>query len=247
MNKHLLIILKPLIAITLFLVCNFSSHAQINPKLFIDFGKHNASNDYIVNAGVSTSYKFGKNKIGAGVLFDIKPNSEKFFKNTFAEISRDFKIKKYKLNANAFFMYNDFSNLVVEYDWGVFVGLNNEKFKFNLGLFSKIFSLTSYAITEYMISDNYCFAENFGLLYCISYQIKPDENIYNLSIAITNKDYFLLTRSTNPMLKIYTNYRFSEDLMWFAEAWLKTSGSFNLSINYFGFLARTGLIWQIGK
>jgi len=103
MNKHLLIILKPLIAISLFLVCNFSSHAQINPKLFIDFGKHNASNDYIVNAGVITSYKFEKNEIGAGVLFDIKPNSEKFFKNTFAEISRDFKIKKYKLNANAFF------------------------------------------------------------------------------------------------------------------------------------------------
>ena len=25
------------------------------------------------------------------------------------------------------------------------------------------------------------------------------------------------------------------------------AGSFNLSINYFGFLARTGLIWQIGK
>lgn len=221
-------------------------NAQVEPELFIDIGEHNASSGLFVNTGLYSSYTFGRNKIGAGTLFDIKPDAEKNFKASFADISHEFKIKELNFDANAFFMYNSFSNIVLEYNWGLALGLNYENFKFKLGTFSKIYSITSYAITEFEIDDHYNFSENFGIVYYIGYQLKPDENAFNISAAITNLDYFLVTQTTNPMLNVRYKQNLSTDLMWFAEAWLKTSGSFNLSINYFGFLARTGLKWKIG-
>jgi hypothetical protein len=233
-------------ALVLIVIISFSVNAQIEPELFIDYGKHNASNGMIVNSGLCSSYSFGSNELKAGALFDIKPHTERVFKGGFAEITHDFKIKEINLKADAFFMYSNFSDLLFEYNWGIALGLNHNHFKFKLGTFSKNYSLTSYAITEFEFNDNYTFRESFGIQYYVGYQIKTNENDFNILAAITNRDFFLITQTTNPMLKVRSSSRLSEDLMWFAEVWLKTSGSFNLSINYFGFLARTGLKWKIG-
>jgi hypothetical protein len=46
---------------------------------------------------------------------------------------------------------------------------------------------------------------------------------------------------------IYLNgiYNLNNHIQLLGEIWLKSSGAFNLSVNYFGFFARAGILWKI--
>jgi len=83
------------------------------------------------------------------------------------------------------------------------------------------------------------------LLYLLGYYLKPQEHNWNVGINVTNIDYYLLNQSTNPLFYLQGEYRPTERMSLFAEAWYKSAGAFNISVNYFGYLFRSGLLWKL--
>ncbi|MCD6597395.1 MAG: hypothetical protein J7L04_06895, partial [Bacteroidales bacterium] len=118
-------------------------------------------------------------------------------------------------------------------------------FIIRIGTNFKTYALNKKAISNYEIDTDTKIKENWNLMYSFSYYLKSFDNLWNVGISITNFDYFIINQETNPVFNLNAWYKPGTPLKLFIETWYKSSGAFNLSVNYFGFFVRTGIIWNI--
>jgi hypothetical protein len=82
-------------------------------------------------------------------------------------------------------------------------------------------------------------------MYSFSYSIKPTTHKWNAGITVTNFDHFMINQETNPYVNLKGFFKICSPVRIFAEAWYKTAGALNMSSNYFGFLLRGGIVWNL--
>jgi len=219
--------------------------AQISLSTHFDIGENSVSDGmYIQNSNIA-AYEFGKMYVAGGVRLDIKSAAEKIFTGTAIRFGRQFSIKEFPFEIEAHTIYNPFSDWVREFNWGVLAKIQLTHFRFKLGTSFRTYSLTQTAKEYTSPQSNDKIHENWNLMYLAQYHLKPVDFNWNVGVSITNIDYFLINQETNPMINLNGRYELSESLSLFAEAWYKASGFSNISVNYFGFFIRTGIIWNI--
>jgi len=236
-NKHIL-----------FIFCFFVSlniNSQIKVFGFSDIGENNVSNGLFLKTSGFGSYQFNKFTIKAGAQIDIISQSSNHLTGSLFSFSRKFTIKNFAFDVAAFYTYNPYSELIHETNWGLVLEKNTKHFIIKAGTNFRTYKITNKAIDLYNIEGNTKIHENWNIMYLLQYNLKPSDNNWNVGVSITNIDYFVINQETNPVFFLQGKYKFKAPLSLFIETWYKSAGSFNISVNYFGYFIRTGLVWEI--
>jgi hypothetical protein len=123
--------------------------------------------------------------------------------------------------------------------------MNSKHFEFILGLNYNNYKFSDKAVHQYKISEEaVTLRETYNLLYSFKYSLKPLKHFWNLSLALTDMDYFLINQGTNPLIKLRGHYNISRHLSLNTEASYKPAGFSNLAMANFGFTLKTGIIWN---
>jgi hypothetical protein len=155
-------------------------------------------------------------------------------------------IKSTPIELQGFFLFNPFSDILRETNWGILLKSRLKHFDLALGTDFRTYAYSKKAINDYGIEKNAAkIHEPFNLIYSFSYYLKPTEDKWNIGLSVTNIDYFIINQETNPTLSLRGLYKLKSPLSLFAQAWYEPAGVLNLNINYFGFFIRTGIIWDI--
>ncbi len=224
-----------------------SVYLKAQPQLstFLDAGGNNVSDGLYIKTSVFGAYNFGKTKVEGGTQFDIKSTSSNVFTGTVLKAGRELSIKNFRFEIQGLFLYNPFSDLAHESDWGLLVNIERKHFTYKLGTEFRTYSLTRKAVERNGIASNRKLHENWNMMYLLGYSLMPADNKWNIGISITNLDHFIINQENSPMLFIHGGYKFTSPLTLYAEAWYKSAGTFNMYADNFGFFLRTGLIWKI--
>ncbi len=233
------------VLIILMLALSQKLDAQLYLTTFNDLGKTNVSGGLYVKTAVSAQYRLGKTSLGYGSLFNLKNHTSNFFSGAKLNLSRAAEIKGRIYEATAFFMYNPFSGLILETNWGLALNTSAKHFSYILGTNFRTTHLTVRETEDYETFRNKRLREKWNLMYHVGYNLRPEESIWNTGISLTNVDCFLINQDTNPMLSFNARYRLPVPLILYIETWYKPAGVFNISADSFGFFFRTGLRWEL--
>ena len=238
-------IIKTIFLIILSLQISVNIFAQQKNTIYVDVGETNMSNGLFIKTTDIFEYKFAKNNITAGTQFDFMSINNKIFTGTTIKYSRDFAIKKIPFEAEALFIYNPFSELIHESNIGLLLSHKQKHFTYRLGTNFRTFKLTKKAIEDDNVTENKKVHEYRNIMYLLRYNLKESDSEWNAGISLTNIDHFIINQETNPVFYLHGRYNISKPITIFTEAWYKSAGSLNISVNYFGFFIRTGLIWKL--
>ena len=211
-----------------------------------EIGKNNVSNGYFIKTASILEVALNKkNYISGGVQIDIKNDFDQKFTGSFIMYSRNFSIKKFHFGMDGFYMYNPFSKLFYETNWGIIFKTQRKHFIYKLGTSFRKYSISRKAINDNNIKGNTQISENWNIMYLLQYNLKPIRNKWNIGVSLTNIDYFIINQETNPVIYMQAKYKFNKPLTVFLEVWHKSAGSLNISVNHFGYLIRSKLLWNI--
>lgn len=219
--------------------------AQLKTAFYTDWGKTNVSEGLFIKTALLGQYTKNDFTLSAGIQTDVINPYQKIFTGAHIHFSRAYDYKQLRFEPELFYLLNSISSLLNEHNAGVLVGLKKNHFSFKAGTHFRNYRIRSRAAQDYGIEENRSLLENWNFLYLVKYTVMPDDNHWNAGISVTNIDYFLISQETNPEFSIYGNLKVSDAFTIFSEAWYKPAGAFNISVNYFGFFIRTGIIWQI--
>lgn len=224
---------------------NSKAEAQSTIEFYSDIGENNVSDGVFVKTGTFAKHKFKQNTFSAGLQFDIISPYRRFLTGSILSYSRAFSIKEFPFEAKTFFMYNPFSDWVHESNIGAVLTIQRKHFTCKLGTNFRTYKLTQNALDKNQLTTDDKIHENLNLMYLINYDLKPPEHQWNAGISLTNIDRFIINQETNPVFYLHGKYKLSSPLTLYTEAWYQSAGSLNISVNYFGFFIRTGILWNI--
>lgn len=236
---------KQLTVVLLCLIVDFNVNAQGSLSTFLDIGKNNVSEGIYIKSSVLGAYQFGETKITAGSQFNLKSNNTNALAGTSINVAHEFAIKEFQFEVAALFLYNPFSDIMHESNWGALVNVERTHFMYKLGTSFRTYRITKAALESYDIESNRSLHENWNLIYLLAYNLKPMDNNWNIGITLTNMDHFLINQETNPMVYLRGTYDVKSSLRLFMETWCKSAGSLNISANNFGIFFRTGVKWNL--
>lgn len=219
--------------------------AQLSLSGYIDAGKNNVSGGLFIKTAFLTEYSFGRNMVRGGVQLDLLGPAENVLTATAFNFGREIRIRDIPFQIIGLYGYNRFSELMAENNIGLLGNISFDHFNFSLGTNFRTYGVTRHAADEYDFDRGDKIHENWNLMYLVGYKLKQDGHKWNVNLSVSNFDHFVIEQETNPVLFLRGTYEISAPVMLFVESWYKTAGSFNLSVNYFWFFFRTGVIWKI--
>ena len=236
-------ILISLILLSFLFIKSLSAQPQL--LAYTDIGRNNVSSGLYFRTAELANYQFGKYGFEAGLQMDLISNYQPLFSAFSGKAGRQIIIKEFPFDVQAFYIYSPFSDDLRETNWGVLVNVKRNHFAFKLGTNFRTFAYNKSAAEFYGFDKTNKIHENWNLIYSLGYFFKPAENPWNIGLSVTNIDHFLINQETNPVINLRANYKVSSPVELFMETWYKSAGAFNLSVNYFGFFVRTGIVWDI--
>ena len=223
------------------MACCYPANSQVELDYLLDLGQTNVSQGLYISTALVSAYSFDKYALKAGAQFQLIHPSSRVFSAAEFVAGRRFCVGKQTLEAEAFYLYRNFSSLMFISNWGLAVSTRLRHWQFDLGQDFK-----SYRVREKALSyetEGNVLRENFNLIYHIAYFINSPEKTWNISLSLTNKDHFLINQETNPMLSLRAESFVSSTMKLYLENWYKPAGALNMSAHYFSYFLRTGLIW----
>jgi hypothetical protein len=159
--------------------------------------------------------------------------------------SREQSFRGCLLHLQGFYTWTSNSEILRETNWGALLEMKHKRFNVAVGTNFRTYAFKAGAIDDYGIKgDAGKFHENFNMMYSLGYNIKPTDDLWNAGIAITNFDSFTIEQGVNPALCLRGLYKPGSQICLYAEARYLTAGFLNMSMNYFGFLIKTGISWN---
>ena len=211
----------------------------------LDMGVNQVSDGFYLVTGGLAQYEMGKYKMETGIQVDLVNRNGSAFSGLGVSTSRQLTVKDFPFEIQGFFLWNSHADLLNETNWGIMVEMKWPHIDLSLGNEFRSFTFRPEAVERYGIQEGEHIRENWNLVYNVGYHLKSSESKWDLGLAVTNLDHFLINQETNPFFKLAGTYGVGMSLDLFIEAWYQSAGAFNLSVNYFGFFIRTGIAWDI--
>ncbi len=227
------------------LLQNTTAQAQWQSGFHADIGIHNASDGGFVRMANVTGFQFNKTTIETGFQAELLSHRPTFFSGFMLRASRELQVGEQKVQLTGLYTLSLFSDLMHELNRGLYATTSHKNFHFELGTHFRTYVYNKKAREEYVILGNSRLTESWNLIYTIGYSLKPSEHPWNISLAVTNLDLFLIHQETNPMLQLSGKYNISSNISLYLDGFYQQAGLFNINIHYFGFYLRPGVIWQI--
>ncbi len=223
------------------------SSAQLTLHSYVESGKNNVSEGHFLKNGYRGIFQHHHFNVEAGMQLDVISTNPNRLSGLDLIGSSTVLIWQNPLIVKGFFMLNRFSDILYETNWGVRMETRKlNHFSFELGTNFKTYAYNSKGRNQFNIPpEDRTLQEHFNLIYGLSAFLKPHTNDWNLSLTVTNIDYYVISQSTNPLLKITTIFKPVSHLALYVDAWYKQAGVFNISATHFGYFLRGGVIWDI--
>ncbi len=219
--------------------------AQFHNRFYSDVGMNNVSEGVFVTFAGLTTVHFGKYTVGGGLQFSVTGNQHAIVSGYRAEASRALQAGSLPLDVTAFVLVAPFSDILRETNRGVTFSTQRRQFFVCLGTNFRTYAYNDKAKQTYGISQHTRLHEKWNLMYTIRYSLKPPDNPWNVALGITSADYFMIGHETSPMLHLQGTYSSGQRFRFFMDAMYQQAGMFNISVHYFGFFIRPGIIWQL--
>jgi len=238
-------IFKPLLIINL-IFTSAGLFAQPGISIYSDIGSNNISKGIFIKSAAFGSYKYGKNNFETGIQADLKNNNKTGFSGYTLSASRNMAIKDFSFELKGFFMQTVPSEILSETNWGALMEMRHNRFEMSIGTNFRTYSLRQRTSDKYEINNSHTqIREVPNVMYSFVCKMKPDDETWNLCLAVTNIDNFNINQETNPVVNLKGMYKLSSPVTLYIQACYKSAGVTNLVLNYFGYFIRTGIIWNI--
>ncbi len=205
----------------------YSGFSQLSPNI-------------IVNAGQKTRLQLGSN-------FLFSNNAHKTFNAFGFSIQHQIFEKEHKkLSASAGHLHILPTENFRDNYYFVRLEYTTLRWKFQLGNNRRETKLSKYALENQVFTgDNTKITDNRNFIYHLGWWIKPIDNQWNIQIAATNFDRYLLDIETNPSFIVLGEYKTGKKINYFVQLNFRTAGSMNLAANYYSILIRGGVTWNV--
>jgi len=232
--------------IILLIISSVCVVAQPGLTFYTDAAKNSVSDGLFIRSALLGYYTIGKYQLKAGLQNNLVNGNNIFLSGFRADGVREFKIKNALLELSVFRLWTACSKIMQETNYGCSFSMKTKHFDLLTGTNFRTYSLRNKALKDYEIGDGATkIHENFNLMYSFGYNLKPSHYRWNVGITLTNIDNFLINQETNPYFNIKGYYKVSPLVCLFAEGWYKNAGVTNICSNYFGFVIRGGVQWNL--
>ncbi len=225
--------------IILFFFISFDLGAQSHISYYTYFGETQSSEGIYLKSSLRGQYKYKEHNINASIENSIIGSNTNVLSAIRLHVDKGFNIKSKYIKIKAFYLWNKPGKYIREHNWGITGKIYLNKITAEVGPHFR----TLYYKED--IGSN--IHENWNIIYDLSYYIRNEPKPWNIAIAVTNIDYFLLSQETNPSFYIRGIYNIKKKYSAFLEGRYKSSGSLNASVHYFGYSIKTGIRWNLKK
>lgn len=221
--------------------------AQLSLSSFVESGVTPSESSHYLKNIYRTSYTYHDYLIDGGFQLDLHSNNPRFVSAFDLGLSKQVTLLQQPLNIKGYGIISRFSELQYESNYGISANSTlREHLLVELGFDFKTYHINKSARESYNISrEDSKLRENFILCYNFSAYLKPISHDWNVSLACTNTDYYVINRATNPVFNLQGKYTVKSSLSLYLEAWYKQAGIFNIQANYYGYFFRGGITWDI--
>jgi hypothetical protein len=183
---------------------------------------------------------------GSGAQLGLVQPHHMFFNSWYGNAYGKIFMGKVRLDLGGEYLWTAFSNDLREINWIIFTRSSIGHWQFALGNNTRIYRFGKKALNNDQDAEpESSIIEGWNLMYSVGLMLKPVENRWNIMFTLTDFDRFLIQQETNPMANVRFNYKISTPLMVYSELWYKSSGFFNIQVNYFGTFIRIGALWEL--
>ncbi len=234
------------VLIIILIIIRVNVVAQPGLTIYADVARNSVSDGMFIKSAFLGQYISGNYKLNAGLQTNLLNGNNITLSGYRIDGSREFKIKNTLLGIHGFWLWTSASRLLQETNYGFVISMNSNHFDLRIGTNSRTYSFRRKALKDYEIGkDALKIHENFNLLYSFGYNIKPSDYKWNAGVTLTNIDHFMINQETNPYVNLKGYYKLSTQVCLFAEGWYKNAGVTNICSNYFGFVIRGGVQWNV--
>lgn len=228
-----------------FILIAFGAKAQVSADLSLATGRNYVSfGQYAKFAGqFFYQYKGWNFSAGAGAIFSHE--REKKLDALRLSLSKDYTIKELLFTTQIFYQRSPFSARLNDHTAGVLFNHKRNRWYFDLGANTRVYSLTNKYKGETGYSENALW-EPVNVMYRLTWH-KPVGDKLEINASVTNFDQFIIEQETNPFLLTDFRYKITEKSKIYFNAVYQQAGFFNIRVNYFGYYLRAGYNVNLGR
>ena len=232
----------------LLLLWAIPGYGQLMQTVLLDAGSSTVSDGAFLRPAVMAAYRFDKFSVGTGFQWTFSSAERKVLSGGFISGSSDFKVREFPLSADLFVRRNPFSDVVRETLFGTVLKHERSRLDIHFGYHMRRYRLNESAIEQGDLLSGPALAiwEYRNFMYRGTLRLNEQDAQWNLSVSVTNFDYFLIQQETNPMFNFAGYFRISDAVKLHSSLWYQGAGMFNIHANHYGFYFRTGVVWQVG-
>jgi len=237
---------KPAASLSVMLLFETLCLSQPSVMSFVEAGQNNTYDRGYFSFSISPSYRLHNDYFSAGVLFTAGGQRENNFGGYYLDYERSFSIHNQAFAVSGFYLWVPFSNELRETDWGITLSYKLPHFRFTLGNNYRTYRFSrAYVRSDESTSGTYRIIEPGNLVYSFRYNLRKEEEPWNLMFSVTNNDYFMFEQETNPMVILKGTWRIADNLTSFIDLGYKSAGLLCIKVDYFGYFLRLGIKWDI--
>ena len=233
----------------LLLLWAIPGYGQLKQTVLVDAGSSTVSEGAFFRPAVMAAYRIDKFSVGTGFQWSFSSAERKVLSGGFISGSGDFKVREIPLSADLFVRRNPFSDVVRETLFGAVLNHERSRLDIHFG-----YHMRRYRLNENAVEPDTPFSgsalsiwEYRNFMYRGTVRLKERDAPWNLSVSVTNYDYFLIQQETNPMVNLAGYFRISDAVKLHSALWYQGAGMSNIHANHYGFYFRTGIVWQVGS
>jgi len=249
-NRRLISIPHRKITASLLMLWLFTIICSSQPsiKSFVEAGQNNIYNKGYFSYSVFPSYDLKNDSFDAGILLSFGGDRETNFGGYSLGYTRRFSLFKQSFAISSSYFWVPFSTELRETNFCLTLNYTLPHFSFTLGNNYRTYRFSkAYIRSDENPSGNYRIIEPGNLIYTFQYRLNREEKPWNLMFSVTNNDYFIIEQETNPLIFLKGTYQFRENLSSFLDIGYKSAGLLVIKVDYFGYLIRLGIKWDILK
>lgn len=232
----------------LLLLWAIPGYGQFTQTALLDVGNNTVSDGAYLRPTVMAAYRFNKFSVGAGLQWTFSSAERKVLSGGFISGSSDFKVREIPLSADLFVRRNPYSDVVKETLFGAVLKHERSRLDIHFGYHMRRYRLNEKEVEpgDPLSGSALSIWEYRNFMYSGTLRLKEGDAPWNLSVSVTNFDYFLIQQESNPMVNLAGYFRISDAVKLHSSLWYQSAGMLNIHANHYGFYFRTGVVWQVG-
>jgi len=224
------------------------SSSQPSVKSFAEGGHNNVFNKGYFSYSILPSWDLKNESFDAGILLSFGGDRENNYGGYSVGYTRRFSLFRQSFAVSGSWLWVPFSSELRETNFCLTLNYSLPHFRVTLGNNYRTYRFSKADIrADDNPSGNYRIIEPGNFIYSFQYRLNREEKPWNLMLSVTNRDFFIIEQETNPVLLLEGTYRFTSNLSSFINIGYKSGGLLCIKVDYFGYLIRLGIKWDILK